>query len=169
MNTKSLVPTRARAIGALLSLLSSGRHVALAVPHNLACELVSEDLAEKHRTGAFPTAEHLEALRLNALTNFIAVRRSIVISSLLAALICGSALAVAMALGKVHSSLPPDYGKIVTWVGAFLGIWGAVLQFRPAEESFKGTMLHERLHGLVVRILVVSGAALAALGAIWWQ
>jgi hypothetical protein len=131
--------------------------------------LVAEDLAEKHRRGEYPKSEHLEALRSDALNNFVAVRRSIVMSSLLAACICGVALAAAMLLGKVHPSLPLDYGKLVTCVGAFLGCWGAALQLRPAEESFKGTLLHERLHGLIVRILVVSGTALAAFGAIWWQ
>lgn len=169
MNSSSFIPTHAGALRTLASLFSAGQHVNLAVAHNLSRVLTATDLAEKHKRGEYPSSKHVAHLRSTALSNFVAVRRSIAISGLLAAVICGAALAAAAALGRVHPSLPVDYGKAVTWVGAFLASWGAVLQFRPAEESMKGGMLHERLHGLVVRILFGSGTVLAAFGAVWWQ
>jgi len=169
MSSNSFIPTRAGALGTLASLFSADQHVDLAVAHNLSRVLTATDLADKHKKGEFPTTEHVAALQSAALSNFVAVRRSIAISGLLAAAICGAALAAAAVLGKVHPSLPVDYGKAVTWVGAFLASWGAILQFRPAEESVKGGMLHEWLHGLVVRILFGGGTVLAAFGAMWWQ
>lgn len=131
--------------------------------------LVASDLAEKYQAGTFPTDERLEELRMDAEKRFNALRRSIIWSFLQATLIIAAGLVAAMVLGKVLPTLRPDYGKVVTVVGAFLAGWGTLLQFHRPEESWKGTMLDEKVHLIVVRLLTIVGIVLALFGAVWWQ
>lgn len=169
MNSSRLDPIQTGKVNAFFSLFNERQHISLAVPHNLACILVAPDLAALYRAGSFPTEDSVTELQRNAIRNFSTLKKSIFFSFLLTVFISPVVLVVTIVLNKVHPSFNPDYGKIVSAVGAFLACWGAMLQFRPPEESFKGTMLHEKLHALIVGLLASVGSALAAIGAVWWQ
>jgi hypothetical protein len=163
------MPNQAGAICACLSLLTPRRHIEIAIAHNLACILVAPDLAKKYQAGEYPTIETIKDLRINVEKRFTALRKSIIYSFLYAVSILTVGLVLAVAFGKVHPMLSPDYGKVVTVFGTFLAGWGTLLGLNPPEASWKGTRLDQKVHFSVVRFLTIAGIALALFGAVWWQ
>lgn len=169
MNATPPNPQSAGALRSLLSLFSVAGHLQLALPHNLAAELESEQMASAYRAGTFPPLNWTAETSRQSEERLHQLRRSLLLSGTVAAALSAAALVVAAAFGKVHPSLPVDYGRCVSSLGGGLAAWGALLQLQPPPQTFRGTLLHEKLHGLLVRVLVMAGLALAALGALWWQ
>jgi hypothetical protein len=101
-------------LSALLSMFSTARHLELAVAHNLAAELESEQISTAYKSGSFPPAGWVSKAIRQATGELRLLRRSLVVSGLLAAALSAAAIIVAVALGKVHPSFPPDYGKCIS-------------------------------------------------------
>jgi len=168
--TKSLpTPKLANPVQAVLAIRSRARFLECAIPHNLAAELGSDQIAAAFQTGSWPPAEWRERTLHDAAIHFMQLRRDLLQSGLMAVLLLLLALAVAATLGKVHPTLPADYGKVITTIGASVAAWGTLLQFRGPSRTYRGNLLHETAHTSLVLLLVVAGIALAGLGSLWWQ
>jgi hypothetical protein len=153
----------------LLAVLSEAQYLRLAVPHNLAAELESERIAAAYRAGTFPPPDWRLKTLEEARGNLALFRRSLWSSALLAWGLLVLAMCAAAAAGKIHPSLPPDYGKVVSYVGGGLAAWGTVLQFQPPPQTWRGTFMHEMVHGVAVKFLAGAGIVLAVFGSLWWQ
>ncbi|WP_334279921.1 hypothetical protein [Roseateles microcysteis] len=149
--------------------MSRGRYLSLVLPHNLAAELQSEQLAQNFNAGTFPGPNWVSDTLTAAEGDFASLRGSIAKATTRTAILGLAALVIAIALGKVNPAFPADWGKIASAVGAFLAALGAFLQFSPPRETFKGNMLHEVTHSLLVRVFAALGIVLAAVGSLWWQ
>ena len=168
MNSSIPPPQRATLLQALGAAFIDKLYLKLALPHNLAAELGSDQIAAAYRAGTWPSPEWPQRSQGEALADLSKLKRSIRISASIALSFAALGLLLAAAFGKVHPSLPADFGKIITSVGAMLLTWGAVLQLYPARGSWRATMLHEVAHAALVRMLIIAGSALAALGTLWW-
>jgi hypothetical protein len=135
----------------------------------LAAELESDQIASAYKSGAWPPADWVEKSLLQSTERLRQLRRSLALSGALAALLAVVGLTAAVVLGKIHFSLPLDYGKCVSAAGAGLAAWGTFLQFRQPPRTFRGTLIHEVIHSRVVRLLAITGFTLALLGTLWWQ
>jgi hypothetical protein len=169
MNAPLPTPQRASFVQVLGAAFSDRLYFKRVLGHNLAAELESEQIASAHSSGWWAATPGAERALMLARADLSKLRRSLRTSGLFALALAGIALVVAAALGKVHPSLPADYGKLVTSIGVAFGAWGAFLQFHPARVSWRGTLLHEVIHAVAVRVLAGGGVVLAALGALWWQ
>lgn len=163
------VPQRASQLQALAAAFVEALHLKLALSHNLAAELGSAQIAAAFQSGAWPPPHWARDTEDRARADFSSLRRSITRSAMVAGALAVAAVGVAAVLGKVHPGLPPDFGKIAAAVGATLITWGAVLQLYPARATWRGTFLHEVAHATLVRVLLILGSVVAALGALWWQ
>lgn len=162
-------PKRAGAMAALFSLLNTERHLALAISHNLAAELESSQMADAYRNGLFPKATWHSETEARALLDLAELRRTLLNTGVRAIAIALAALAIVAATGKVHPSLPVDYGKVVAWVGGTCAAWAGLLQLSPIRQTFRRTMLHEVAHSAAATHLGFVGVLLAAVGGLWWQ
>jgi hypothetical protein len=162
-------PVRASAISAMLSVLSTKNHIVLAVPHNLATELQSEQIAEAHKAGLFPKPNWQAESEALARLDLTRLRTTLLTTLLVAVALLAFALAIAAGAGKVHPGFEPDYGKVVTWVGGMFAAWAGLLQLSPVRQTYRGSMLHEVAYGAAVRVFAVLGILLAGVGALWWQ
>lgn len=169
MSTALPVPHRASKPQALSAAFVGALHLKLALSHNLAAELGSEQIASAYQSGAWPPPSWARDAEDRARADFSSLRRSIARSATVAGALAVTAVGVAAALGKVHPGLPPDFGKVAAVVGATVITWGAALQLYPARATWRGTFLHEVAHATLVRALLILGSALAGLGALWWQ
>jgi hypothetical protein len=162
-------PKRAAATAALFSLLNTKRHLALAMPHNLAAELESSQTADNYRNGLFPRGTWHSETEAQALVDLAELRRTLLKTGVTAIALALAALAIVAATGKVHPSLPIDYGKVVTSVGGTSAAWAGLLQLSPIRKTFRGSMLHEVAYSAAVMHLGIVGVLLAAVGGLWWQ
>ncbi|WP_412480931.1 hypothetical protein [Azonexus sp. IMCC34839] len=162
-------PKRASAICAMLSVLSTKHHIALAIPHNLATELQSGQIAEAYKAGAFPQPTWQQETEALARADLVKLRRTLLTTLMVAIALLAFALAIAASAGKVHPALEPDYGKVITWIGGGFAAWAGLLQLSPVRPTFRGSMLHEVAYGTTVRVLALLGILLAGVGALWWQ
>ncbi len=169
MSNAKLHPKRASAIAALASVFNTQRHLALAIPHNLAAELESEQMAEAYRSGKFPPPSWLDEASTRALLDLKQLRRTLLNTSLIAVALAVIAAAIGAGAGKVHPALPLDYGKVTTSFAGTFAAWAALLQLSPVRRTFRGSMIHETVYALAVRLFAVAGIILAAVGALWWQ
>lgn len=162
-------PQRATSLQALGAAFIDTLYLKLALPHNLAVELGSDQIAAAYGAGTWPSSEWPQDSLAKAIADLSKLKRSIRVSALIALSLAVLGLLLAAAFGKVHPSLPVDFGKVIASVGATLLTWGAILQLHPARASVRATMLHEVAHAMLVRSLIIAGSALAAAGVLWWQ
>ncbi len=165
----AISPRYAGRLDALLCVLSLARYERLVLPHNLAGELQSEQLAQSFKAGTFPRANWAADTLTAAKSDLASLRGSFAKATTRAAILGLVALAIAFALGKVNPTLPADFGKVASAAGALLAAVGAFLQFSPPRETFNGNTLHEVAHSLLVRVFAALGIVLAAVGGLWWQ
>jgi hypothetical protein len=155
-------------VTALFAAFSRSRFLAIAVPHNLAAELSSPQIAEGHKSGSFPSAEWILGASEIANKQLNDLRRSLVKSayiSMSAAVVVVIALAV---FGKVGPSLPADVGKLITAMGALSAGWASVLQLHPVQRTLREICIHEIAHKTAVWGALLNGVLLGAVGALWW-
>jgi hypothetical protein len=169
MTAPTPTPMQVRPAVALLAVLSEWHYLRIAVPHNLAAELGSKQLEAAYKAGTFPPPDWPLKTVEEARTNLALLRRSLFSSGILAAGLLALAVCIAAVAGKIHPSLPPDYGKVVSYLGAALAAWGTILQFRPPPQTWRGTFMHELAHSAAKQLLAGTGIVLAASGALWWQ
>lgn len=162
-------PAQASKVAALFSVLSKQRYLALAVPHNLAVELRSSQMADAYRNGTFPKAGWRSESEARALNGLVELREKLRASFFCAFGLALFALAVAVFMGKVHPSLPFDYGKVVSSAGGTLTAWAGLLQLSPVCQTYVGSTLHEVVYSTAIKTLALVGVLLAAIGALWWQ
>lgn len=169
MNTQVPAPKRASWFEALWAAFSERAYFSFVLPHDLAAELGSEQIASAHRSGQWPAASWAQETLERARLDRDKLKRSMFRSATLASLFVLLAVVVAAALGKVHPSLSVDPGKVSAGVGAWLLAWAAFLPLYPARPSYRTDLLHEVAHLTLIKALLVLGTSLAALGALWWQ
>lgn len=162
-------PTKANTALALVSVLNCALHVRLAVSHNLASELESPQLAAAYKAGQYPSPSWTTETQNRAIGDLRALRQILMKSLLQAMAIACVFIGVTALLGKVSPSLPVDYGKTTSAIGAVLAAWAALLQLSPVRVTYRGSMLHERAYAAAVRVLAVLGVLLADVGSLWWQ
>jgi len=162
-------PKHASGIAAAFSTLARGRFLALARTHNLAAELGSEQMANAFKDGTFPVARWQGEVELIASKQLKEVRSVLIRSFLVTLLIATLVLAALLATGKVGTSLPIDYGKLITAVGLGAAAWGTIIQLKPVEATFRRNYLHEVAQGFIMKALLSGGLLLGAIGALWWQ
>lgn len=165
----AISPRYAGKLDALLCVLSRTRYERLVLPHNLAAELQSEQLARNFNAGTFPGPNWAADTLTVAESDLASLRGFFAKATTRAAVLGLVALAIAFALGKVNPSLPADFGKVASAAGALLAALGSFLQFSPPRETLKGNMLHEVAHSLLVRVFAAIGIVVAAVGGLWWQ
>lgn len=169
MNSQLPVPKRASSLQAVWAAFREDAYFSLVLPHNLAAELGSEQIAAAYRSSAWPAANWREVTLEQARTDRVKLKRSMYLSARFASLVVMLAVIVAAMMGKVHPSLSPDLGKVCAGVGAWLLTWAAFLPLYPVRGSFRTDLLHEVAYGALIRALLIVGSAFAALGALWWQ
>jgi hypothetical protein len=162
-------PKLASGFAAAIAILNRRRFLTLARTHNLAAEFGSTQMAKAYAGGTFP------ATRWQAEVESIAIRqlnelRSVLARSFLKALVIAIAVLAALAaIGKVGTTLPIDYGKVITAIGLGAAAWGTIIQVRPVEPTYRRNYLHEVAQGFVMNALIIGGLFLGAVGALWWQ
>lgn len=155
-------------LAALAAAANEPRFLALALPHNLAAELGSPQIAAAYQDGTFPAVKWLADADSIASRQLADLRMVISKSTMVTSGIAAVVVMTLSVTGKIHPSLPVDIGKIVTAMGAITAGWASVLQFHPVTPTFRGNFLHEVAHITAVRVFFASGLALGALGALWW-
>lgn len=163
------LPKLASGLVATLATLNRGRFLAIARQHNLAAELGSDQMAKAFSEGTFPTTRWQLEVDVVATKQFNEIRRVLLRSFVWTLLVAALVLTVLVATGNVSTALPPDYGNSITAAGVGLAAWAGLLQLRPVEPTFRGNYLHEVAQGFILKALIVSGALLSAVGALWWQ
>jgi hypothetical protein len=165
MSTISSPPVRsaftrqnpALALGAFI--IAPARYLDMAAAHDTAVTLASSDLQSRFDRGELGAAwqrqirEQAEAYATSLTTS---VRKSLNGSVLIMFLV----LALAVGFGLVRPGLQFSLAKFVTVVGAFIGLWGGLLQAYPPVQTNKGEALHELVHARLSKTLFV----LAAIG-----
>jgi hypothetical protein len=169
MDTTLPTPRLTTPAQAVLAILSRERHLEHAIPHNLAAELGSTQIAAAFQIGSWPPPGWREQTLRDATDRFLRLRNDILWSGLAASGLLLLALAVAALFGKLYPSLPLDYGKLVTAIGATVAAWGTFLQLSAPNRTYRGNLLHEVTHTSVVVLLVAAGIAMAGIGSLWWQ
>ena len=169
MDAQLPTPKRVSLLQALWAAFSKTAYFSLVLPHNLAAELGSEQIASAYQSDAWPAANWSQATLEQSRTDLLKLKRSMYLSAKLASLLLVLAVVVATILGKVHPSLSLDLGKVCAGVGAWLLAWAAFLPLYPVRGSFRTDLLHEVAYGALIKALLVVGTSFAALGALWWQ
>lgn len=94
------------------------------------------------------------------------LHRSVYLSLVQTICIAGAVLFVAWLLGEISPERSLDKSKVFTFSGAFLAVWGGLVQFHGVEKTWDGVALHEKVHAFVSLWLFVPGAIAAFSGAL---
>jgi hypothetical protein len=162
-------PEKANAFFVIASVFNAALHVRLALPHNLAAELESSQIATEYQSGLYPPVSWEADTRAQVAARLKTLRWALFKSFLLALLSLWIFIGLAVLFGKVNPTQPPDYGKVTTTIGITTAAWAGFLQLSPIERTFRGTFLHETAYDLAFKVLTVLGVLLAGLGGLWWQ
>lgn len=162
-------PKLASGFAAAIASLNRRRFLTLALTHNLAAELGSTQMAKGYADGTFPATRWQTEVESIAARQLSELRGVLARSFVKAVLIAVAALVVLAVVGKVGTTLPIDYGKVITAIGLGAAAWGTIIQVRPVEPTFRRNYLHEVAQGFVMNALIIGGLLLGAVGALWWQ
>lgn len=135
------------------------RYLDMAAEHDTAIALTSADLRAAYEKGTL-TTEWYQGMKEQSRAYMLALTASIRSAVLVSSFIMLLVAVAAIAFGLIRPGLTFAPAKLVTVVGGYIALCGGALQLYPAIETNKGEALHERVHGLLTKILF----ALAATG-----
>jgi hypothetical protein len=161
---------RAPSLQALYCLLfRREKYLDMAVSHGMAINLESDDLRQLFDDGKYPRAGWETEARASADAHANELRaglRSALITTIAFAF---AGLLVAAFLGKVHPSLPWDWGKVLSVVGGLLAGSATLFELGGYTETHSSEALHEKLRPIFFRSAFLPGLVFATAGQLWWQ
>lgn len=141
----------------------------MAVSHGMAINLEARDLRRAFEEGKFPSAGWEADARVSAAKHAQELRKGM-LSALISTIAFASVgLVLAAVLGKVHPTLPLDFGKLMSVFGGLLAAWATLFELGGYSETFSGEALHERLRPFFFRAAFLPGLIFATAGQLWWQ
>lgn len=137
--------------------------------HGMAVNLEADDLRQKFDNGCYPTEGWETEARKSADAHAKELKDGIrsALTTTMAFALAG--LLLAAALGKVHPSLPVDWGKVLSVFGGLLAAWATLFELGGYSETFSGEALHEKLRPMFFRAAFLPGLVVATAGQLWWQ
>jgi hypothetical protein len=162
-------PKLAGGFAGAIATLNRRIFLTLAQTHNLAAELGSTQMAKAYADGTFPAAKWRAEVETIAARQLDELRSVLFRSFIKSGCIALAALGALAAVGKVGTTLPIDHGKVITAIGLGAAAWGAIIQVKPVEPTFRRNYLHEVAQGFVMNTLIIGGVLLGAVGALLWQ
>lgn len=141
----------------------------MAVLHGMAINLEADDLRQKFDSGSYPTAGWEAEARTHADAHGRELKGGILSALITTIAFALTGLLMASAFGKVHPSLPLDWGKVLSVFGGLLAAWATLFELGGYTETCNGEALHEKLRPMFFRTVFLLGLIVATAGQLWWQ